>query len=170
MLGGSQSAREEIYVLRSIPEQYTPNPEWCSRERTGFALPANAERLFSLWSVQTQSTDGKVVNAMANRAADGHTCFGPTADRSVLNFYAEGKIGSISYVGSGDCRIVAVDTPEKGLTPLRCVLILRGLPEPYVGGMLISNTIASKAALGSETDPPGYIQSSIATIRPWKSR
>jgi hypothetical protein len=167
----ASDSREEIYVLRSIREQHVSSVEWCSQDRTGFApLPADAERMFSLWSVQTHPGDGTIVNAKVNRVAEGRTCFGPTADRSVLNFYAEGKIGGTPYVGAGDCRIVAVDSPEKGLVLLRCVLTLRGLPPPYVGGMLTSNTIGSKAALGGETDPPGYTQNSIATIRLWKSR
>jgi hypothetical protein len=48
--------------------------------------------------------------------------------------------------------------------------VLRGLLAPYVGGVLTTNTITSKAGFGGETDPPGYTQASIATIRLWKAR
>jgi hypothetical protein len=33
-----------------------------------------------------------------------------------------------------------------------------------------SNTIASKVLLGGETNPPGYLQASIATIRLWRAQ
>lgn len=167
----SSNAREEIYVLRSIREPQPSNAGWCTQERTGFApLPADADRKFSFWAVQTQPSDGRIINAKANLASSVRVCFGATADRSVTNFYGEGTIGAVPYVGTGDCRLVAADTPEKGLVLLRCVLSLKGLPAPYVGGMLVTSTIGSKAALGDETDPPGYTQSSIATIRLWKVR
>jgi hypothetical protein len=167
----SSNAREEIYVLRSVREPQPSNAGWCTQERTGFApLPADADRKFSFWSVQTQPSDGRIVNAKANLASSVRVCFGASAERAVSNFYGEGTIGGMPYIGTGDCRLVAADTPEKGLVLLRCVLSLKGLPAPYVGGMLVTSTIGSKAALGDETDPPGYTQSSIATIRLWKAR
>ena len=36
-------------------------------------------------------------------------------------------------------------------------------------GSLATNKINSKALIGAETDPPGYVQPSIATIRLWRS-
>jgi len=169
--GDSPGAREEIYVLRSIREPQSSTGDWCTQERTGFApLPTDADRKFSFWTVETRSSDGRVVNARASRASEVRVCFGSTADRAVSNFYGEGTIGGMPYVGTGDCRLVGADVPEKGLVLLRCVLTLRGLPPPYVGGMLVTSTIGSKAALGDATDPPGYTQSSIATVRLWKAR
>lgn len=167
----SSNTREEIFVLRSIREAQPASGDWCTQERTGFApLPTDADRRFTFWSVQTHPGDGRVVNAKANRTSEVRVCFGPTPDRTVSNFYGEGTIGGMPYVGNGDCRLVAADTPEKGLVLLRCVLTLRGLPPPYVGGMLVTSTIGSKAALGEVTDPPGYTQSSIATVRLWKAK
>jgi hypothetical protein len=52
----------------------------------------------------------------------------------------------------------------------RCFMELSGLPAPYVGGQLTTNTVGSRNALGDRTDPPGYTQPSIATIRLWKRR
>ena len=68
------------------------------------------------------------------------------------------------------CRALRVDFPQTGLVPVRCQLILNELPAPYVGGLLTTNTITSRAAFGGDTDPPGYTQASIATIRLWKSK
>ena len=104
------------------------------------------------------------------RAAELRACFGATSEPARQNFYAEIKLGSISFRGNGECRAVKVDFPEAGLFPVRCQLVLSGLPAPYVGGLLTTNTMTSKAAFGGDTDPPGYTQASIATIRLWKSK
>ena len=63
-----------------------------------------------------------------------------------------------------------LNVPEPGLFPVRCQLILSGLPAPFVGGLLTTNTMTSGAPFGGETDPPGYTQASIATIRLWKAK
>ena len=166
-------ALEDVYVWRSIREPHASEIAWCSVERTGFApYPTEAEpnRMFSFWSIEVRSPDGRVVNAKVAKAAEGRACFGPTSDPSTLHFYAEGSIGAMTYTGAGDCRALRTDVPEKGIILLRCTLHLRNLPPPYVGGVLVSNTLSSKAALGADTDPPGYAQSSIATVRLWKAR
>lgn len=79
-------------------------------------------------------------------------------------------MGSLTFKGRGECLALAIDTPEPGLYPVRCQLVLSDLPAPYVGGLLTTNTLTSKAAFGGETDPPGYAQASIATIRLWTAR
>ena len=165
------AAVEEIYVLRSIREQHEPVANWCSSTRTGFEpFPTDAQRFFSFWSLRLRPEDGRVVQTKDTRSAELHACFGATSERARQNFYAEGKLGSISFRGNGECRAVQIDFPEAGLFPVHCHLIVSGLPAPYVGGLLTTNTITSKAAFGGDTDPPGYTQASIATIRLWKSK
>src|SRR4029077_18007573 len=99
-----------------------------------------------------------------------HACFGPTSDSRVLNFYGEGLFGRTPFKGIGDCHAHKPDFPESGLTATNCFLDLSGLPSEYVGGLLTTNSMVSKASLGTETDPKGYTQSSIATIRLWRKR
>jgi sugar lactone lactonase YvrE len=165
------TALEEIYILHSIREQQEPTANWCSSGRTGFEpFPTDAERFFSFWAVRTQPEDGRVIQARETRAAELRACFGPTSERVRSNFYAEIKLNSISFRGNGECLAVKTDFPEAGLFPVHCQLILGGLLPPYVGGLLTTNTIVSKAAYGGDTDPPGYTQASIATIRFWKSK
>jgi hypothetical protein len=79
-------------------------------------------------------------------------------------------LGAIAFRGRGECLALGIDVPEAGLFPVRCQLLLSDLPAPYVGGLLTTNTITSKAPFGGETDPSGYTQASIATIRLWKTR
>jgi hypothetical protein len=164
-------APEDIYVLRSIREPHKATEGWCASAKTGFEpFPKDAERSFSFWSLGVRPEDGKVTETKAARVAELRACFGATAERPRQNFYAEIKLGSISFHGKGECLAVQTDFPEAGLFPVRCQLILSGLPAPFVGGLLTTNTLTSKAALGGDTDPPGYTQASIASIRLWKAR
>lgn len=165
------AASEDIYILRSIREQHKPTPEWCAASRTGFEpFPADPERFFSFWSLRHEPDTGKVVDAKAKRVAELRGCFGATAERPRQNFYAEITLGKLSFKGHGECLALKVDFPEPGLFPVRCQLILSGLPAPYVGGVLTTNTLTSKAAFGGDSDPAGYTQASIATIRLWKAK
>lgn len=164
-------AQEEIYVLRSIREQREPIANWCSSARTGFKpFSTDAERFFSFWSLRLRPEDGEVVDAEATRVAELRACFGETNERARQNFYAEVQLGSISFRGNGECLALMTNFPEAGLFPVRCQLILSGLPAPFVGGLLTTNTITSNAPFGGNTEPPGYMQASIATIRLWRAR
>jgi hypothetical protein len=99
-----------------------------------------------------------------------HTCNGPTADPSVPNFYGEGFLGSTPFKGIGECRVHRKDDfPERGIRAAICFLDLSGLPGGYVGGLLTTNSMGSLKR-GLESDPPGYTQTSIATIRLWRKR
>jgi hypothetical protein len=165
------TALEEIFILRSIRERHEPVAGWCSSSRTRFEpFPSDAERLFSFWSLRLRPESGRVVRTKHTRVAELRACFGATSEPARQNFYAEIRLGSLSFRGNGECLAVKIDFPDTGLFPVRCQLILSGLPAPYVGGLLTTNTITSKAAFGGDTIPPGYTQASIATIRLWKSK
>lgn len=167
----TSSSLEEIYVLRSIRDPHEPVAGWCSSARAGFEpLPTDAERFFSFWSVRTNPENGRVVETKDTRVAELRACIGGTSERPRQNFYAEIKMGSMTFQGNGECLALRIDFPEPGLFPVRCQLVLSGLPPPYVGGVLTTNTISSRAAFGGDTDPAGYTQASIATIRLWRSR
>jgi hypothetical protein len=164
-------ASEDIYILRSIREQQKPTPDWCAASRTGFEpFATDPERFFSFWSLSQQPETGKVVDAKTKRVAELRGCFGPTSERPRQNFYADIKLGQLRLQGKGECLALNVDFPEPGLFPVRCQLVFSDLPAPYVGGVLTTNTLTSKAPFGEDTDPPGYTQASIATIRLWKSK
>lgn len=167
----SDPGLEDIYILRSIREPQPPTAGWCAASRTGFdPFPSDAERFFSFWSVQSRPEDGRVVDAGQAQVAELRACFGPTEDRARQNFYAEVQLGALSFRGSGECRALMIDFPERGLFPVRCHLVLSGLPAPFVGGLLTTNTMTTQAAFGGDTEPAGYTQASIATIRLWRAR
>ena len=167
------SSREDIYVLRSLREERSRKSDWCTPTRTGFEPPSGVvplEDRYTMWAVAVQSSDGRITDSKANVAGELHACFGSTTDPKVISFFTEGRIAGVSFSGSGNCLVGQPDFPEKGITTFRCYLDLRGLPAPYVGGLLTTNTVGSKAVLGDVTDPPGYVQPSIATIRLWRSQ
>jgi hypothetical protein len=170
-LAEQAAALEDIHILRSIREQHQPADGWCSSAKTGFEpFAKDAERFYSFWSLRLRAEDGKVVQTKDMRVAELRGCFGATGEPARQNFYAEIKLGSLSFRGNGECLAVKIDFPAPGLFPVRCQLVLSGLPAPYVGGLLTTNTITSRAAFGGDTNPPGYTQASIATIRLWKSK
>jgi hypothetical protein len=74
----------------------------------------------------------------------------------------------VSFTGIGDCRTLKPDFPESGITVYRCYLELRNLSNGYVSGLLTTNTVISSELLGSQSQPPGYMQASIATVRLWR--
>jgi hypothetical protein len=161
---------EEIYVLRSIGEPAEPVVGACAADRAGFEpFPTAGERFFSFWSVRTAPESGRVIEAKEERVAQLHGCFGPGGEPALQKFHAQIELGAVSFRGDGECSAVQADFPQAGLFPVHCWLVLSGLPAPYVGGLLTTNTLKSKAAFGGASEPPGYTQASIATIRLWKS-
>jgi hypothetical protein len=140
---------------------------YCAKIRTGFDKP-DIEFQFQYHPVETRSDDGAVVNPVyKNTASSLHACSGDLVG-NVYGFYGEGEIARTHFSGTGKCTILNKDFPEPGLTSITCFLNLRGLKEPYVGGVLTTNTLTSRNHTSEESDPPGYTHFSIATVRLWK--
>ena len=166
--GAGASDVEDIYIGRSWRESRQPPTDFCAPERTGFGR-ASVEDTYTFRSVEARGSDGLVVNANVAVIGTLRACFGPLPETGSF-FYAEGKLGDVPFTGRGECRTTRRDHPEAGMSAQRCFMELSGLPPAYVGGQLTTNTIGTRNALGDRTDPPGYTQPSIATIRLWKRR
>jgi hypothetical protein len=160
---------EEIYIARSVRESRVAPTEYCAQAKTGFDSDAFEDQ-YTFRSTATRASDGRMVDANIKTIGSGHGCFGRTADPAILNFYLDLHLGNTALRGIGDCRQAKSDFPERGLIAWRCFLNLSDPLGGYVGGQLTTNTIKSLKDLGLETDPPGYTQASIATIRLWKKR
>jgi hypothetical protein len=89
---------------------------------------------------------------------------------SALSFYGQILLGSTALKGFGECKLAKSNFPEQGMTVFRCFLDLSSLSGKYIGGQLTSNTVVSRKPIGTESDPAGYTQLSIATIRLWRKR
>jgi len=174
-LAGSAAAAEasanveDIYVVRSLRLSRVPATDFCSIGTTGFGNAAIEDR-YDFRVVITKASDGKVIDSTTTTVGGLHACFGPSSNPLISNFFAEGTLENIPFIGKGECRQSRRDFPEPGLTLYRCYLDIEGLPSGYVGGMLTTNTVTSRQSIGEVSDPPGYTQPSIATVRLWKPR
>ena len=166
---GPDGRVEDIYIARSMRESRAAPSEFCGEAKTGLQ-GILVEDQYTFRSTTTRASDGMMIDANVETIGRLHACFGATPDPAVFSFYSEGVLGAVAFVGRGECRTVKRDYPEPGLAFQRCFLELGGLPDEYVGGQLTTNTIISRNVLGDKTDPPGYTQPSIATIRLWKRR
>ena len=163
------SAVEDIYVVRSLRLSRIDATSFCATSRTGLG-EMNVEDQYNFQSVRTNTSDGTLSDANVETVGTLHACFGPTPDPARFSFYAEGALAGTPFLGRGDCLMTRQDFPEQGLRLFRCFLDLSGLPEAYAGGHLTTNSVTSKRSTGDISDPPGYVQPSIATIRLWKKR
>jgi hypothetical protein len=168
-ISASDGGVEEIYIARSLCELRIKPTKFCAEKNIGFGSAYSEER-FTFRSVATRVTDGRIVEANVQEIGQLHACFGSTSDPSTANFYAEGVLANVSFKGTGECRIMKQDFPEPGIIPNRCFLELRELPNGYIGGHLTTNSVVSRNRIGDKSDPSGYTQPSIATIRLWKRR
>lgn len=156
---------EEIYMLRSLRETRQPPTDFCAK------VPApTSEDEYAFYTTSLQGDTGRVVDAKAARVGRIHGCFGRTSDAAVFQFYGAFEVNGLTGVAEGDCRSGKPDFPEAGLKTFACFFALSGLPAPYVGGQLTTNSVNSKAITGEASDPSGYTQVSIATVRLWKAR
>jgi len=158
---------ESIYLARSWRTSRVPPTPFCSQAYAGFP-DATVEDHYSFRSVAV-AADGRVTDADVQEIGRLHACFAQLpAGR--FNFFAQGVFGTVPFTGRGECETLGTDVPEPGLLSQRCYLRLDQLPPGYLGGLLTTNTINSRNLLGGVSDPPGYTQPSIATIRLWRSR
>lgn len=165
---GGGDGVEEIYVARSLRHGRVVPSDFCAPTKTGFA-PA-LEDLLSIHSVSVRAADGRMTDTNDKSIGEMRVCIGQAMDPTVLGTYTEGQFNGIAFTGVGDCRMVRGNLPEEGLLTHRCFLALSGLPEPYVGGFLISSSLYSRTPFGAESSPPGYAQAGILIIRLWKKR
>ena len=160
---------EDIYIARSVRTSRVAPTEFCAASRTGFG-DVLYEDHYDFHGTAARATDGKVTEALGKTIGQVRACFGSTTDPLKVNFYAEGDLAALSFTGKGSCEGTKPDFPEAGVTAFRCMLDLSDLPRGYVGGLLTSNSMRSRENIGATSDPPGYVQPSIATIRLWKQR
>src|ERR1700730_6818409 len=154
----SQSSVEDIYVLRSLRDARSTTPSaFCDSTKIGFT--AQIEDRYTFKAVATQARDGSVIDAIRQNAGRWQACFDSVPGVGDTHFYSEGK-----------CTLIAVPLSVAGFTSFRCFLVLSNLSPPYFPGVLTTNTVKSREPLGERSDPPGYIQPSIATIRLWTKR
>lgn len=155
---------EEIFLARSLRLSRGAPTDFCAVARTGFKADYEDRYEFSAPVV----TSGRITDPMGLKIGSGRGCLDSVNNPAAANFYLSLQLGNIALSGRGDCRLSKTDFPEKGLTAYHCYVELSDPSGRYVGGLLTTNNITSRNAVGAVSDPPGYTQPSIATIRLWK--
>lgn len=163
--GAGASPNEEIYVLRSLRETRVAPTDFCSK----LEAPTSEDN-YTFYAPAVNSETGLITNLKAKAVGNIHGCFGKSAEAGVFKFYGVFETNGITGKANGDCRSGKPDFPEAGIKTFACFFELSDLPAPYVGGQLSTNSVNSKNITGEASDPPGYMQVSIATIRLWKKR
>jgi len=166
-LAAAQSAPETIIVARSVRESRVAPTAFCAEARVGFGN-AQREDSFAFRSIAVRPSDGVVTDASVQTIGELHACVGTTPDPQTINFYAEGVVAGVTFKGRGECFVGPQNVPVDGVWLQRCFLNLSDMNDGYSGGQLTTNTLASRRIFGEESDPPGYTQTSIATIRMWR--
>ncbi len=160
---------EDIYVLRSVRESRAQPSEMCAPSHSKLQEPAWEDQ-YTFRAVATNEADGRVVNADVKSVGSIRACFGKTKDADVLELYGEVSINGIAAKAFGKCNTAKRDFPEKGVNLFGCLFELFDLPPEYIGGQLTTNSLSSPELFGTNSNPKGYTQVSIATIRLWKKR
>ncbi|BCS32364.1 hypothetical protein TBR22_A15740 [Luteitalea sp. TBR-22] len=160
---------EEIFILRSVRLSRQAPSDFCGASGLGVTTPV-AEDRYEFRAVATDAATGRVTSVNGARVGTLQACLGTTADARVGDFHAWGEVGGMPLLARGQCRVTGEGVPEAGLTLYAGQFDLSGLPPEYVDGRLTTNTVQGRTPVGANSDPPGYTQPSIATIRLWKKR
>lgn len=160
---------EAIFILRSVRESRGSPSESCATARTKVNDPSWEDQ-YTFRSVETRADDGRVLNADGKMVGSIRACFGRTPDPTIFELYGDLQIHGMAAKGFGKCHMTKSDFPEPGLKLFGCNFELFDLPAEYMGGQLTTNSISSPNLFGTVSEPPGYAQVSIATVRLWKKR
>lgn len=156
---------EEIYVLRSLRETRVTPTEFCS------PLEApTSEDYYTFHTLGLDAQTGRAASFSASSVGYIRGCFGKGANPSDILFYGEFEANGVKGKARGDCKSGPPEFPEQGLRLFACYFLLSDLPASYAGGQLTTNSVNSKNITGETSDPSGYIQVSVATMRLWKKR
>lgn len=161
---------EEVYIARSVRDTRVAPTPFCETLPKKRPSQPVFEDTYTFKAVATRADDGRIVESSAKTVGSIHACFGTTEMPDLVAFSGDVLLGGAQMKGAGECQVVRADVPEKGITTYRCFLDLTAAAGKYAGGLLTTNTIFSRNLLGDRSNPPGYTQHSIATIRLWKRR
>jgi hypothetical protein len=157
---------EEIYVFRTTR---TAQTRGTTPACAAAPFASVNEQVFDLWSIESRAADSRIVNAHRRSVGAFTACFTSPAPDHSLQMYASGKVAHIPWVGIGECIVPKSQPPVRTVAMYTCRLDLSGLPDRYSGGFVVSSTLATLLRDQPATaHVPGYISTSIVTLRLWK--
>lgn len=171
---------ESIFVVRSIrtvryggPSGQAPLPtDFCNSGRGFDNLGSDDHYTFS--SIEIDANSGLMRDGEKKTVGWVRACFStittaPDGSKS-LKMWGLGELAGVQVEGPGACDVLSAVEPS--VTPARCWFEMKALPNTggFARALLTTNTVFSKNVFGNVSDPPGYTQSSIATVRLWRHR
>jgi hypothetical protein len=157
---------EEIYVARTVRTQYTSG---ATPACSAAPFASASEQHYDVWSMSLNVSDGRIANSHEKRLGEFTGCFGRPGSDGTFPMYFMGTHGTIPYTLLGSCRFMQAKPPAPTLLVLNCAGDLSGLPEPYTGGYLTSSSLAPTGGANA-VHVPGYLSTSVVTMRFWKRR
>lgn len=157
------AAREDIYLFRThMAERILGQAPGCAA--AGFAV--RQMDTYDLYSVAVDTDSGLITDAEAAPAPGFTACIGAIDETGGFDMHVTGAVADQDYTSLVRCQIMAGGTPVEGLAVLSCRGMLDGLRAPYSSGVVTSSTLAPA---GGGAEIPGYVSTSIVTMRLWRA-
>lgn len=131
---------QHTLVFRSLED-----PNVSSRPRECPFPGANLFLGASLWSINTDASDSRVVNEAAQQIGTAAAC-GVITTAPLVPFHIEfaldaGHHRGATFVAVGACQVVSTDIPRPGIALAGCALRVTQGPEDFLGGIATSMSI-----------------------------
>ena len=161
------SKAEEIYVFRTIR---TRHEQGTTPACAAAPFTSANEDYYELWSIALRSQDSRVVNAREEVVGGFTACLGRLAVGQSVPMYATGSLAHTNWAGTGECIPLKSQPPIHSAVAFTCRLELAGLPAGYVGGSLVSSTLAPLLGRNQPANAHvrGYLSTSVVTVRLWR--
>jgi hypothetical protein len=158
---------EEVYINRTVrTEHIRGGTPACS------AAPFTVanEDVYETWSMELQSSDGRVVDTHRQKTGSFRICIGQLAAGRPFGVYMITSMGSTPHTAVGECTAAPAQPPLKTLAAFNCVAKIEGLPPDYAGGAIVTSTLAPVLGANQPVDAhvPGFLSTSVIVTRLWK--
>lgn len=161
-----KAGKEEIYVARTTRTQHTSG---ATPACASAPFPSANEDYYALWSIGVRARDSRIMGTHKKSVGGFTACFGQLVQGKPVPMYAAGTVAHIPWTGVGECVVVKSQPPVKTAVAFHCLLDLSGLPEAYSGGFGVSSTVQPFLKDQPPTaHVPGYLSTSVITMRLWK--
>ncbi len=143
-------------VLSSCASQDIP------RGVPGDEVTGKAEEIYVFRTIRTRHERESVVGGFT-------ACLGRLAVGQSVSMYATGTVAHIPWTGIGVCAPLKWQPPVRTAIAFTCRLDLAGLPAGYLGGFLVSSTLAPLLGTNQPANAHvrGYLSTSVVAVRLW---
>jgi len=151
---------EDVYVVRArFSSPNLPVTSFCDAAKFPTDYPVERERYYEYWSTATQHDDGLLLNGNIQHVGGHRGCYSVNKNGMIYS-YMTGTFAGIPFTARGTCVFNPERAPQPGVGPYTCNYAMSDLPNGYIGGQSTWN--------GVTTDIPGYLTTTIGSIRLWK--